>query len=75
MRKAWLEWKWIDKVPKIRLYSEPKRRVEWLTPEQVKEVLRELPERRSISAMLFSSGCRPACVKRTSKTSNGAKAI
>ena len=28
LRKASLEWEWIDRVPKIRLYSEPKRRID-----------------------------------------------
>ena len=30
LRKACYEWEWIDKVPKIRLYPEPKRRIRWL---------------------------------------------
>jgi integrase len=43
LRKACYDWEWIDKVPKIRLFPEPKHRVRWLTPNQVKLLLRELP--------------------------------
>ncbi len=44
LRRAALDWEWIDKAPLIRLYREPKRRVRWLTPEQVVTLLRELPD-------------------------------
>ena len=44
LRRAALEWDWIDKPPRIRLYPEPKRRVRWLTPEQARKLLAELPE-------------------------------
>jgi integrase len=43
LRRAALEWEWIDKIPRIRLYPEPKRRVRWITPEQVHTLLAELP--------------------------------
>ena len=43
LRKAALEWEWIDKVPKIRLYKEAKRRVRWLKPAEVQRLLAELP--------------------------------
>jgi hypothetical protein len=39
LRKAALEWEWIDKAPKVRLYPEPKRRIRWITPGQVKALL------------------------------------
>ena len=35
---------WIDKAPFIRQYPEPKRRIRWLTPDQVHILLKELPE-------------------------------
>lgn len=38
------EWEWIDKVPKVRMYPEPKRRVRWLTYEEASALLAELPE-------------------------------
>lgn len=43
LRKARDEWEWIDKIPKVRLYPEPKRRVRWLTRTQASKLLRELP--------------------------------
>ncbi len=44
LRRAELEWEWIDKAPRVRLYPEPKGRVRWLKPEQVQILLNELPE-------------------------------
>ncbi|MBN8531026.1 MAG: site-specific integrase [Alphaproteobacteria bacterium] len=44
LRRAMVEWEWIERVPVIRLYKEPKRRVRWLTPEQAARLLEELPE-------------------------------
>src|SRR5688572_6305648 len=61
LRKASLEWEWIERVPKIRLYSEPKRRIEWLTPQEVKTLLRELPEhQRDIVLFALVTGLRQA---------------
>ncbi|WP_418251432.1 tyrosine-type recombinase/integrase [Granulosicoccus antarcticus] len=37
------EWDWIDKAPKIRLYKEPKKRVRWITQDQARTLLSELP--------------------------------
>lgn len=44
LRRAALEWEWIDKAPFIRLYKEPKRRIRWIEPEQVQTLINELPE-------------------------------
>lgn len=43
LRRAALEWEWIDKAPFIRLYKEPKRRIRWIEPEQVQTLINELP--------------------------------
>jgi len=43
LRRAALDWEWIDKPPVIKLYREPKRRVRYLTPEQALTLLNELP--------------------------------
>lgn len=59
LRKACFEWEWIDKAPKIRLYKEAKRRVRWITPEQVKLLLNELPDhQRDITLFALSTGLR-----------------
>ena len=44
LRRAEREWEWIAKAPYVRLLKEPKGRERWLTVEQVKSLLNELPE-------------------------------
>jgi integrase len=44
LRKAALDWEWIDKPPVVKLYRESKRRVRYLTPLQANTLLQELPE-------------------------------
>ena len=44
LRRAALDWEWIEKAPFIRLYKEPKRRIRWIAPAQVQILLNELPE-------------------------------
>lgn len=63
LRKAALDWEWIEKVPRIRLYKEAKRRIRWLTPEQVQTLLNELPPHQQ-DLMLFalSTGLRQSNV-------------
>ena len=41
LRKAALDWEWIDKPPVIKLYREARRRVRWISPEQVNTLLKE----------------------------------
>lgn len=36
-------WEWLDRVPAITLYPEPKQRIRWLTREQAERLLAELP--------------------------------
>lgn len=57
------DWEWMDKIPKIRLFPEPKRRIRWLTPEQVKRLLNELPQHQQ-DMMIFalSTGLRQSNV-------------
>lgn len=63
MRRAELEWEWIDKAPRVRLYPEPKRRVRWLTPEQVHTLLAHLPEHMAdIVRFSLATGLRKANV-------------
>ncbi len=59
IRKACHDWELIDKVPKFRLFPEPKRRIRWLTPEQVKRLLIELPvHQREMVIFALSTGLR-----------------
>lgn len=63
LRKAWLEWEWIDRVPKVKLYREPKRRVRWITPKQASTLLDELPEhQRDITVFALATGLRQSNV-------------
>jgi integrase len=63
LRKAALEWEWFDKLPRIRLYKEAKRRVRWLTPEQVQTLLKELPpHQQDMMIFALSTGLRQANV-------------
>ncbi|BBE50951.1 Tyrosine recombinase XerC [Ferriphaselus amnicola] len=63
IRRAALEWEWIEKVPRIRLYKEAKRRVRWLTPEQVKTLLVELPpHQQDMVLFALSTGLRQSNV-------------
>jgi integrase len=59
LRRACFEWEWIVKVPKIKMYREPRRRVRWITPEQVKALLAELPRhQRDITLFALATGLR-----------------
>lgn len=65
LRRACFEWEWIDKVPKITMYRESKRRVRWLTPDQVKTLLVELPpHQRDIVLFALATGLRQGNVTR-----------
>ena len=43
LRAARDEWEWVDRIPMIRLYTEPKRRIRWITPTEARALLSELP--------------------------------
>jgi integrase len=43
LRKSALEWEWIDRVPKVRMFKERPRRVRWVTREQANQLLALLP--------------------------------
>jgi integrase len=65
LRRAELEWDWLDKSPAIRMYREPKRRVRWLTPEELNRLLLELPEhQRETVVFAAATGLRQANVVR-----------
>ena len=65
LRKAVYEWEWIDKAPKVKLYREAKRRIRWITPEQAKRLLGELPEhQRNVVLFALATGLRQSNVIR-----------
>lgn len=59
LRKAAFDWEWIYKPPRIRLYKEPSRRVRWLRPDQVRQLLVELhPHQRDACLFALATGLR-----------------
>jgi integrase len=59
LRKACYEWEWIDRVPKIKFFKEPKRRVRWLTPDQIASLLKELSShQRDLVLFALCTGLR-----------------
>ena len=44
LRAARDEWEWVDRIPKVKLFTEPKRRIRWITREQADKLIAELPE-------------------------------
>jgi len=53
LRKAHYDWEWIDRIPKVRMLPEPKRRIRWITPEEAKRLINVLPDHLAY-AMRFS---------------------
>ena len=63
LRRAEREWDWLEKAPTVRMFKEPKRRVRWITPEQVAALLKELPEhQRETVTFALATGLRQANV-------------
>lgn len=63
LRKAVREWEWADKVPKITLFKEAKRRIRWLTPDQARHLLEVLPLHcRDMALFALSTGLRQSNV-------------
>lgn len=63
LRKASLEWEWLDKVPKIRLLPEPTRRVRWITRQKADRLIQELPNHLKVMVQFsLETGLRQANV-------------
>lgn len=43
LRMARDEWEWVERVPRVRLFPEPKKRVRWITHEEAAKLISELP--------------------------------
>lgn len=50
LRRAQDDWAWIDHAPKVRLYREPKWRIRFLTRDEARRLLRELPPHLQVMA-------------------------
>ena len=44
LRAARDDWEWIDKIPRVRLFPEPKKRVRWITQDEARQLLAQLPK-------------------------------
>jgi len=65
LRKAMHEWEWVDRVPKVRMLQEAKRRIRWLTPPQAVSLLEQLPEHQAdIVRFALATGLRQGNITR-----------
>lgn len=59
LNRAEKEWGWLDRAPHIKLFKEVKRRVRWLTPEQARTLLNELPPHlKALATLALCTGQR-----------------
>jgi len=65
LRQAAGPWQWIDKAPAVTLYPEAKRRVRWLSKEEVTRLLNALPpHQKQLARFALATGLRQANVLR-----------
>jgi integrase len=63
LRKAQLEWEWIDKIPLIRMRHVEKQRIRWLTVHEANRLLNELPSHlQDMAAFSLATGLRASNV-------------
>ncbi len=63
LRAARDEWEWIDHIPAIKLYKEPRKRVRWLRPDEAQRLLSELPRHLQLMAIFsLATGLRQSNV-------------
>ena len=57
------DWEWLDRAPRVRLYKEPTKRVRWLTKDEARRLIGELPEHLAdMAAFTLATGLRRANV-------------
>ncbi len=63
LRRAEREWGWLERAPYVRMLTQPKRRVRWLTREEAERLLAELPDHLAAMARFtLATGLREANV-------------
>lgn len=63
LRKASLDWEWLDNAPKFRLLPEPSRRIRWITREDADRLIQELPNHlKAMVRFSLETGLRRANV-------------
>ncbi len=64
LRAARDDWKWLDRVPRIRMRTEPKKRIRWITHEEADRLLNELPDNLAAMAKFsLATGLRASNVR------------
>jgi integrase len=65
LRAARDDWEWVDRIPKVRMLPEPKRRVRWITREEADRLLNALPGHiAAMARFTLSTGLRESNVTR-----------
>ncbi|MDI1360623.1 site-specific integrase [Methylotenera sp.] len=63
LNRAEKEWGWLDRAPYIKLYPEKARRIRWLTHDQARTLLNELPPHlKALATLALCTGQRRANV-------------
>ncbi|PLX61083.1 tyrosine-type recombinase/integrase [Sedimenticola selenatireducens] len=63
LRRAEREWDWLERTPHIRMMPEAKRRIRWLTREEARHLLSELPDHlAAMAGFALATGLREANV-------------
>ena len=63
LRAAQKDWEWLDRIPPIKLLQEPKKRIRWLTSDEIARLLKELPPHLYAMAVFsLSTGLRASNV-------------
>jgi len=64
LRRAELDWEWLNHAPKVRLLPEPRRRVRWLHREEAERLIAELPRHlKAMARFTLATGLRQGNVK------------
>jgi integrase len=63
LRKCVNEWEWLDRAPYVRMFKEPTRRIRFLTREEARRLVAELPAHMADMAIFsLATGLRAANV-------------
>jgi len=64
LRKAHYDWEWSDRIPKVRMLPEPKRRIRWLSPDEANSLIGVLPDHLAYAARFsLATGLRQGNMK------------
>lgn len=61
LRRAQLDWEWVDRIPAIRLQPNPVRRIRWLKREEADRLLSALPPHQAALVRFGHGATREEC--------------